>query len=341
MATNQENNSYKIIDNLISESSLHEAFNMLKDSKELTSDPTLSELLRKQEETYKYMIHFLVEGYADTGRERMLDSIKSNLLFINDTIYRNSVIKDSPDVYSSTLRFEKLRKSSLHSRLSEYKNAESVAMLAEGAGNNSSPRRIADEALVSLFNYVWTMFGASTGEYTEIVESLKDNVLPFRFKSQMISALMLGNLSYFDRKAFTALLDIYDSASDSKISARALVAITMLIAAHPDRINADPQIKDRLSLWQDSIIIYRQLREIVLNLIKAHDTQRISSKMQNEVLPELMKLRPEILGKLKNISEASDIEMLGENPEWEDLINKNGLGDKLKELTEMQMEGAM
>ena len=43
--------------------------------------------------------------------------------------------------------------------------------------------------------------------------------------------------------------------------------------------------------------------------------------------------------KLKNVSEESDIEMLDINPEWEELLNKNGLGDKLKELTEMQMEG--
>lgn len=339
MAINHDNTTYKKIENLISESSLHEVFNLLRPNKELLSDPVLSELLRKQEETYKYMIHFLVEGYPDTGRDRMLDTIKSNLLFINDTIDRNSIIKDSPDVYSSTLRFERLRKSTLNSRLTDYKNAESVAMLADEAGSDLALRRNADEALLSIFSYVWTMFGAPSGEYSEIVESVNDNALPFRFKAQMISALMLGNLTFFDRKAFTALLDIYDSAVDSKISARALVAITMLIASHPERIKLDPEIKDRLSLWQDSIIIYRQLREIVLNLIKAHDTQRISSKMQNEVLPELMKLRPEILGKLKNISEASDIEMLGENPEWEDLINKNGLGDKLKELTEMQMEG--
>ena len=78
---------------------------------------------------------------------------------------------------------------------------------------------------------------------------------------------------------------------------------------------------------------------MLMNIIKSQDTQRISSKMQNEVLPELMKLRPDILKKLKNVSEESDIEMLDINPECEELLNKNGLGDKLKELTEMQMEG--
>ena len=32
--------------------------------------------------------------------------------------------------------------------------------------------------------------------------------------------------------------------------------------------------------------------------------------------------------------------MLENNPEWEEMLEKNGLADKMRELTEMQSEGA-
>lgn len=183
------------------------------------------------------------------------------------------------------------------------------------------------------------MFGEKHLDYNLLSDEVINSDLPFSYKAQIISALMLGNLSFYDRNALTALIDIYEADINQKISARALVAILIVVAANPERVKTDAKIRTRLSLWQDSIITYQRLREVIMNIIRTRDTERISAKMQNEVLPELMKLRPEILHKLKDISEESDMEMLDVNPEWEELLNKNGIGDKLKELTEMQLEG--
>lgn len=339
MATEEAVKTHHRISTCIENRELHDAFSSLSVEIASMSNPKLIDLLKKQEETYKYMLHYLVEGYDDNGRDKMLSAITSALFFINDAVLRDKIVKDSPDAYSSTLRFERLRKNSVTSRLSQFWQKESMATLEKEAGVGTSMRKEADEALVELFSFIWTMFGASSDEYKAVSEAVKNPDVSFQFKSQVISALMLGNMQYFDRKGIDCLLDIYDSESDSRLSARALVALTFIIAANPKRVECDPDLMARLSLWNDSIVIYRQLREIVMSVIRSHDTERISSKMKNEVIPELMKLRPEILNKLKNVSETSDIEMLDINPEWEDLLNKNGLGDKLKELSEMQMEG--
>ena len=330
---------HKKVSRLIDNANLHEAFSILKERLNALSFPELSDRLKNMEETYKYMIHYLVEGYADSGRDSMLADIVAQLRFINDSVMRKSVLTDSPDIYSSTQRFEQIRKSSLHSRLAAYKEAYPRAMLATETGSGHEYIKQADEALSSLFSFIWTMFGSPQSDYESLSNAVINEDLPFQFKSQVISALMLGCLCYFDKNALNALLDIYEADINEKISARALVAIFFVIASNSQRVSSDPKIKSRISLWQDSIVTYRRLREVLMNIIKSQDTQRISSKMQNEVLPELMKLRPDILKKLKNVSEESDIEMLDINPEWEELLNKNGLGDKLKELTEMQMEG--
>lgn len=330
---------HKKVKRLLDNGSLHEAFALLRDNITSNSSPLISDKLNKLEETYKYMIHYLVEGYADNSREEMLSGLINDLHSINDSILRSKIMTDSPDIYSSTKRFEIVRKSDFSQRLENYIDAYPKALLAKGTDSALQYQKAADDALVALFSYVWTMFGASEDEYRQLSKAITDTDHPFAFKAQMISALMLGCLAYYDKNAFTVLLDIYESDIDQKLSARALTAIMLVVASNPDRIKNDPKLKARLTLWQDSIISYRRLREVLMNLIRTRDTERISSKMQHEVLPELMKLRPEILNKLKNFSEDSDMEMLDTNPEWEELLNKNGLGDKLKELSEMQMEG--
>ncbi len=339
MATDKAVSFHGKVNQLLDSSSLHEAFRMLKGKIATQSDPRLQDKLNSLEDTYKYMIHYMVEGYDDSGRESMISDIREQLKTINDSLERNRIMADSSGIYYATRRFESIRKATLAGRLSDYRAALSKALLAEGTDGSLHIIRESDEALSSLFTYVWTMYGMPSEEYFLLREALKSEDIPFGAKSQIISALLLGNLEYYDRNGLTALIDIYEADIDERISARALTAIVLILAAHPERIKNDSKLSARLSLWKDSIVTYRRMREVLMSIIRSRDTQRISSKMQNEVLPELMKLRPEILSKLKNITRDSDIEMLDTNPEWEELLSKNGLGDKLKELTEMQMDG--
>lgn len=327
------------VESLLKESKLHDAFARLRELLSGQNKPELLDLLNKQEDTYRYMIHYLVEGFADNERDKMLSEIVSTLYFINDSILRERIAIDSPDLYSATLRFERIRGISLQSKLSEYKKAYSMALLGQEAGGDLTARMEADEALLALFSSVWTMFGASTQTYKTLSETVNAPENSFELKAQIISGLLLGNLAYFDKKALHCLMDIFEADADPRITARSLVAIVLIAARHPQRLRRDKSVENRMSLWQDSIMTYRQLREVVMSIIRSHDTERISNKMQNEVIPELMKLRPEILSKLRNFSEVSDLESLDVNPEWEDILDKNGIGDKLKELTEMQMEG--
>lgn len=339
MATDQAPNIYIDVENLIRSGRLREAFSALTRSSALLSDTKTRDLLKRLEETYRYLIHYLVEGYEDEGRERMLADIRSSLFFINETAKRNMIVADSPDIYSSTHRLEKVRKATLQTRMAEYRKNASMASLAREAGGNPQIQKDADDALSALFMYVWTMFGSSSSDYADLKAMVSGEDVLFAAKAQIISALLLGALAFYDRKSLECLIDIFESDPEPRLAARALIGIVMIIAAHPERVADDRALANRLSLWGDSIIIYRQLREVVMGIIRAHDTERITHKMKNEVIPELMKLRPEILDRLRSSSEATDLESLEMNPEWEDILNKNGLGEKLKELTEIQMEG--
>ncbi len=339
MAQNPQFRTHEKIKKLLNERSIHDAIMALENLPGLKKNPAVADLLGKQKETYKYMIHYTLEGFIDEGRVKTISDIISSLQFINDYLLREALATDSSDIYFSTLRLERLRHSDLKGKIDRYRKAQTMDNLSHEANGSSEFRKEADEALSELFDYVWTMYGDRSSDYEVLLHAMKDPDLPFEFKSQIISALLLGNLKYFDRKGLDTLLDIYDADISPRLTARAMTAIVMILAANAERINSDMALSARLETWKDSIVAYRQLREIVMSLIRARDTERISNKMKNEVLPELMKLRPEILSKFRSLSENSDLSMLEENPEWEEIMSKNGLGDKLKELTEMQMDG--
>lgn len=339
MALSKNSLIHSKIKDLLEEGKLHEVFKIIKKEHILSTRPELSDKINRLEVTYKYLIHYFVEGYQDSGREEMLNGIINELNAINDTIVRESMLRDDSGLYFSTKRYENIRKANLASRLSFYKEAYSKSLLASETPSYLEYRKEADDALIELFYYIWTMFGASSQEYGKLVDEIKSPEMPFEFKAQVIAALFLGLMNYYDRNALSALLDIYENDLSQKLSARALVAIILTVAKYPERIKNDNSIKARFLLWQDSLISYTRLREVIMNIVRTRDTERISSKMQNEVMPELMKLRPEILGKLKDFSRDADMEMLEMNPEWEELLNKTGLGDKLRELNEMQLEG--
>ena len=89
---------HKKVKRLLDNGSLHEAFALLRDNITSNSSPLISDKLNKLEETYKYMIHYLVEGYADNSREEMLSGLINDLHSINDSILRSKIMTDSPDI---------------------------------------------------------------------------------------------------------------------------------------------------------------------------------------------------------------------------------------------------
>ena len=77
-----------------------------------------------------------------------------------------------------------------------------------------------------------------------------------------------------------------------------------------------------------------------MQLLKATDTERITGKMEREVIPGMMKIKPELDRKIRELRNLSDLEgAMEENPEWEEVFERSGLAEKLRELNELQSDG--
>jgi Flp pilus assembly protein TadD len=291
-------------------------------------------------ETFRYMLHYLLEGVPDEGRDRLLSEISEQLRGYADLALRAALAFDCPDYYYSLLRFNTLRDEHVSDILREYGEISSEMSLAELGGNDVTDlRKRRESQLTRLFNALFTSLGADA-DYADLTRYLNSGYADTNVAAQALSAMTLAQLCFYDKAKLTAMLDIYDNAENPELAARALVGIVLSMIDNKARIEADTALMSRLSLWNDSIETYRRLQEVIKVIIGTRDTERVAAKMKDEVIPELMKLRPDIMKTLREGSTELDAAMLENNPEWEEILSKSDLTKKMQELSEMQSDGA-
>ncbi len=324
----------------VDESRYADAFAVLSETLSKKNLPGLRRELNSLKETYSYMIDYLLKGYEDNTREKIYAGIGESLCRIADKIEREDKAIDSSDSYSSALRMIRLRDKSWDELVGRYN--EIILNLSDGLEAGVKDPELEKERsalLVEIFNYIWTSFD-DTSLYRRLPSLVLSSLEGSRLPEVIISALSLSLLSYYDDKKLEALAEIYENSESEPIAARSLVGIVFALDLHRERIRENSPIRTRLSLWQDSIITYRRLREVIKTIIRTRDTDRVSTKMREEVIPELMKLQPDILKNMNTNPDdmlAADID---NNPEWEEMLEKSGLAKKMQELSEMQSEGA-
>lgn len=329
------------INKLINSQRLNESFLMLK--KEMLNFPLLKddlEKLKTQEVTYKYLLDYKAEGHLDPSASDMITQIKESLFRANDLLLRESLLKDSSDIYSSTRRTFAFRQPNLKLLLNEWNetfnsdsndNSEKITQIISS---------FQSKTLNDIFNYVWTNSNWSKEELDLLSNTLESKDSPEYLKALLISAIILENLSYFDADSYEILLNIYESSENIQIKARAITGVVLIALIYPERIIGNLPLKSRFLLTSEENDFTKYINDIVFNIIRTYDTKRIDNKMRNEVIPGLMKINPELLEKMKNLSSDSEDFLSDANPQWEELIENSDLGEKIREINDMQLEGA-
>lgn len=310
--------------------------------KEMTSLPSLDrhkEKLEEKEKTYRYLLTYVAEGFKDPSRNEVIDQIKDSLFTFNNIILREKNLVDASDIYSSTRRLESHRNLSFNLHLESFRKlfSEDNQTQIPELQYKISPNQAKE--LSEIFNYVWTLH-ANPIEYNNIESALLDKDLPDYLKSVIVAALVLGNINYFDPDAFHVLLNILENEISLSLKSRTIAGIVLIALVHADRILLNISVRSRLLMTLTDPSLNKIINATLLNLIRTYDTTRIDNKMRNEVIPELMKIRPEIIDRMKNLASDAEDFLSDENPQWEEMIENSAVGDKLKEINDMQMEGA-
>lgn len=329
MTLQEINKAYNRIIGSLDSKELKNAFDsiqaLISGSRELSFQDKLNEL----QDTYKYMLRYRIEGAKDPMQEQIYNKIQTSSYELADRIRHKALAVESPLAFYSRRRSLKVQPNvtfeNLHLQLSKH----------YATGNNAEY----DAILMVLFNKIWVSDPFTVEEAFVIKNILFDNELPFTTGCQIVSSLMLGLQAAFDLEKLMLLFDAAGHENE-EIKVRALISILLTLYVYRKRTALYPQIINRLDVLSETPGFTKAIRTITLRFILARETEKITRKLQNEIIPEMMKLSPKISNKI-NLKDITP-EQLGEemNPEWENIFADSSLGKKMEEFSELQQEGA-
>lgn len=293
------------------------------------------------EQRYFFMLRFMAQGHTDPDMDAESRDILFRARFLADMIYRDAVADDNSGLYYSVLRFRRLRPDeTLASLAVDYLTELSSLSQDSGALLDSGRREGIERLSRDIFNAVWTEFPLSDDDSEALENLISDTQIPLHDRENWISALWLGLLNFYDPARVVLLAKAY-MLSDRRLSLAALTGLAVASFRFRKR-RLDDKSEQVLATLADLPGWKSDLAAVVTELMRSLDTERITRKMKEDILPGMMKMSSQVMEKLKDVPPESqaDIETLAENPEWDDIIHKDGMFDKLKEMNELQMEGA-
>ena len=301
---------------------LSKAFILLEERIKNVANYDLKNAFYDAQTTYKAMLTYLIQGYEDNEAINRRDDIIRSLFVINDRLDRFERL-DISDNRSRFVSAKKLLPTSI-----------SLSSLQQKLEQDLSDEEHETE-LCNLFNFVWTDDIWTKSEYETANNILSSDLIRVNDKAVFISAVTLALSEMFDVRKLHFLFDAY-LRTEPIINQRALVGIIISIRAYDSRLYRFPEIQARLELYADDYGFVKDMFSAMLMLQYSSITDKITSKLQNDIMPALMK-KQESMYKMNKEELEKELTQNGENPEW--MMDKT-LEKKIKEMTELQIEGA-
>lgn len=297
--------------------------------------------------TVKYLLSYLRNGMEDPDREALYRTLCRRAVDLIFSIKRNYRISISNDLYSGTARTMAYSNRNISDIISKYKTlALHYGLMKESGTRDETLMKKRERALSDLFEILWTSDNISHEESESLKMICTDAEDDFAVKTQIIGALLLSLLEGFNYSRFKLLLNIYDSVTEDRVAARAMAAIVLVLNKYKESAIYDPEIKAQLECWQDSILPYSRLRETEMALITGFDTRRIVENLNKNIIPEMMKMQPNIkklMDEMKSRADSEETSLtyddLEFNPKWEKFMAESGLEKKMKEMSEIMESG--
>ena len=294
--------------------------------------------LFEMQETYKQLLYYYISGTTDPMRQKIFSELMASTYELTDKITQKLLTVDSPEMYYSIRRTMTVQPENIANLIDTIRPAFDIQNMSH-----------AESLLARLFKTLWTATYLSDDDMNSLQQSLHtcetnpdvaDNTGYMTLVNcQIVSALIIGLQTFFDKKKMLLLIHAAGS-NDEEVKIRAYIGMLITLYRYPHRIDYYPDIQYRIDTLSENAEFNKTIYLIILRFILSRDTEKITTKMREEIVPEMMKLNPKInpQSSSKDISpEFFEFEM---NPEWMEKLENSSLGKKLEEFSQLQEEGA-
>lgn len=340
--TFQEANIYHSkIEKFLNSNSLLKAIELIKEFAVKSDCVLIDANIEDIKTTYNYLLTYFKDGYTDQHRSEIYNKLLQKCYILNDIVYRELSKRESSNLYFSTIRYNDISSNDTNKLLENlkalYDKLETAQLIPLNATDIQQYRANIETVESNIFKSIWS---TTSDQYDSLYDKIFRFNFPNYFKEQIISSILLSCIDFFSEKKVYDLFEIYQKSESIELQTRAIVAIIILSFIKSERFLISEGIKERITMVNDNPNFKDDLKSFIIQFIKSKDTERITKKMENELIPQLMKLSPELYKKIKSSKKSFADEDLEANPAWKSIIEDESINKKLQELSELQMDGA-
>ncbi|MDD4971705.1 MAG: tetratricopeptide repeat protein [Paludibacter sp.] len=346
MNAGQIHATFKSISHFLVSGQVNNAFDKLRVLVNELQIGEYSDRLEDLQQNYRFLLHYFVTGVEDPQRKSVYNKLIAKVFVLNSELREELILRNSSNYEYTQKRYyphTKKHHSTIdlfnalkyfHSQSALLKNNEDV-QVAELKRLRSNYELLIPE----FFGLFWLTTVIGSQEKILFNEVLHKDYPGWIEKSVVISALTLNLWRMFDESKLMLLFDAC-LVDDQQVKQRALVGLCFVMAKYNRFLPFFPSIRNRLVLLADDHHIVDNFQNIIIQIIATAETEQITKKMQEEILPEVMKISPMLKDKMDADVLLNSEEWADENPDWQEMLEQSGVSDKLKELSELQLEGA-
>lgn len=343
------NERYEAINRLVASRRLKKALEDLGDLITITKQGGFRVSLDNLNTTYESMLKYTLEGVDDPEREKIYNHLRRSIIELNTRI-KGKVMEEDPYLQTAVLK----RDMAVRQRLSgkEYVNTvddlyfrKDLDEIMQKDHGLTSPLpgeyRTRHETIRNIFNFFWL-----TDEYGDAARELAELTLDHtRFawheRALFVTAVTLSLLRYFDATKFV-ILHRYYLDQEPEVSERSLTGLILAFYLYDDILPLFPEPYEILLSLGEQKGILDDLEAITLQILRSKETEQITKKMKEEIIPEITrKMGPNLQEKLKLDDLIPKDFLEDKNPDWSKVFKgSERLYEKMEEFSKLQMEGA-
>ena len=257
-------------------------------------NPQTAEKLQTVKAEYELMADYWQRGAKDPQRDEHYQRLLQRVYVLSANISIHRHVKSSSylSALSSGAR-QPGRSWTLDAIRHEMEGFVSdVAMLElepEGQRQEKSGQlyKAHQQQMNQLFNYVVTSHVWTDGIATGMEELLLSPTVDSNDQQLLVSAIMLSLMNRFDMAKFRLLVDVYRRSQDEQVRQRALVG--WVLSIDDDFRSVWPEQQQLVTDLLQSKRVCRELTELQMQLVYALDSEKDTTTIRDEILPEFMK----------------------------------------------------
>lgn len=298
---------------------------------------------RSLQETYHYMLKYTMEGFRDPERQKIYRKLIVSLFELADKVFEAIRLKYSPEaVYERKRTFRDRYIASLAAYTADLEDfyLRDDSLIPGDDETSLAAAREHQEKMRRLFYNLWFTDNLTPADGEVLRNFIVSPVVPVHYKSFIVTGLMLSLQRFFDAGKFGLLFDAYNNG-EIEVNQRALVALLINLYKYDERIPFYPDITGRLKLLNESGEFIDNVERIIVQFIRSKDTEKLQQRIRDEILPDMIKISPNLKDKINLDSLMGEGTAEDKNPDWEEIFrDAPGLMNKMEEFSELQMEGA-